>query len=321
MDWVQTNSSKPRAAFVVITHEEEIFRLRATMVDLEERFNKNHNYPWIIISDKPLSRRFREWAISTTEAPVYFGQAPQIEWNEPYWIDVKRVEEGVKHKVNAEVKHGENISWRRMTRYAAGYLAYHPLLKDLEFYWKVQPGSLYSCDIPDDPFQQMKKDSKKFSFLLTMTENHLAAVGFENTIKQFIANNKRLIQPIKNKRRLGEYKGKLSNCHIWNNFMIVSLPFLRSNQYRILFEHVDNTGGFFYDRWSDSFLQTIAVSLFLNKKEISIADLAGYSYAEAGVCPAKFKIYKNLGCTCQPASYRGKLNLHFFNSTNIFDSI
>lgn len=116
MDWVQTNSSKPRAAFVVITHEEELFRLRTTMVDLEDRFNKNHNYPWVIISDKPLSRKFREWISGTTEAPVYFGQAPQIEWNEPYWIDVKRVEEGVKNKVNDKVNHGENISWRRMTR-------------------------------------------------------------------------------------------------------------------------------------------------------------------------------------------------------------
>jgi alpha 1,2-mannosyltransferase len=105
--------------------------------------------------------------------------------------------------------------------------------------------------------------------VLTTTENHLTVVDFEKHIKQFILDNKRLIQPLKNsiypallhdktkkdgldssvEERLGEYSGKTSNCYIFNNFMITSLSFLRSNSYRLLFEYMDDTGGFFYERY------------------------------------------------------------------------
>lgn len=64
-----------------------------------------------------------------------------------------------------------------------GFLAFHPLLKDLEFYWKVQPGSNYHCDIHHDPFERMKREKKKFCkfffsyFNLTLmfcTNNHFS---------------------------------------------------------------------------------------------------------------------------------------------------
>lgn len=46
-------------------------------------------------------------------------------------------------------------------RYNAGYIAFHPLLKDLEYYWKVTPGARYHCDINHDPFEKLKTDKKK----------------------------------------------------------------------------------------------------------------------------------------------------------------
>lgn len=42
-----------------------------------------------------------------------------------------------------------------------GFIAHHPLLKDLEYYWKVQAGSRYSCNIPVDPFKNMKANGQK----------------------------------------------------------------------------------------------------------------------------------------------------------------
>lgn len=40
-----------------------------------------------------------------------------------------------------------------------------------------------------------------------------------------------------------------NGCHIWNNFMIVSLEFLRSPAYTEFFRYLDETGGFFYERY------------------------------------------------------------------------
>lgn len=173
---------KVKAAFVALVQEEDIYKLHLTMQDIEKRFNHQKGYPWVIISDKLLSRKFREWVTSSTTWPVSFGLAPAVEWQEPYWIDIKKTESNIQRMAKSSNSDTiESMSWRRMTRYLfvfdftkkvyikpfllsrynTGFIAHHPLLKDLEYYWKVQAGSRYTCNIPHDPFERMKKQSKK----------------------------------------------------------------------------------------------------------------------------------------------------------------
>lgn len=40
-----------------------------------------------------------------------------------------------------------------------------------------------------------------------------------------------------------------TGCHFWSNFEIGRLSFFRSEAYRSFFEHLDDAGGFFYERW------------------------------------------------------------------------
>ena len=37
-------------------------------------------------------------------------------------------------------------------------------------------------------------------------------------------------------------------CHFWSNFEIGALKWLRSKEYIDYFNHLDKTGGFFYER-------------------------------------------------------------------------
>ncbi|KAG0179478.1 alpha 1,2-mannosyltransferase 2.4.1 [Apophysomyces sp. BC1034] len=93
MDWPPNSSYLTvKAAFVVLVREADLFSLRETMRTIEDRFNKQRGYPWIILSDQPFSSHFQEWIQSVTLHPVYFGQAPAEEWHEPNWIDMKRAE-------------------------------------------------------------------------------------------------------------------------------------------------------------------------------------------------------------------------------------
>ena len=67
-------------------------------------------------------------------------------------------------------------------------------------------------------------------------------------------------------------KGQTYNgCHFWSNFEIGSLAFWRSEAYRKYFEHLDKAGGFFYERWGDAPVHSIAAALFLpREKSISL---------------------------------------------------
>ena len=41
---------------------------------------------------------------------------------------------------------------------------------------------------------------------------------------------------------------RFTGCHMWSNFEIGRLDFFRSPGYRSFFEHLDEAGGFFYER-------------------------------------------------------------------------
>lgn len=115
-DHVSNASTKVKAAFVVIAREEEVYKLHATMIDIERHFNHQHGYPWVIIGHKVFSKHFRDWISNTSKSPVSFGLAPSIEWQEPYWIDIRKAEQGIKDMSSKDLSKGESMHWRKMTR-------------------------------------------------------------------------------------------------------------------------------------------------------------------------------------------------------------
>lgn len=106
-----------KAALVIMAREEDVYKLHATMMDLEYHFNRRHGYPWVVIGHKAFSRHFREMITSTSKAPVSFGIAPAIEFQEPYWIDIKHAEEKAREFAVKGIAKGESMHFRRMTRY------------------------------------------------------------------------------------------------------------------------------------------------------------------------------------------------------------
>ncbi|KAI9020844.1 nucleotide-diphospho-sugar transferase [Phycomyces nitens] len=322
LDWEhvtrQGQDIRVKAAFVVVVQESDVYGLRATMRDIELRFNKAHGYPWVIMSERPFTPIFRKWIKASAQSPVYFGQALSDEWNEPIWINTKIAEKVAVKMANKKVAHGESMSWRKMTRYNAGFLAHHPLLKDTEFYWKVQPGARYQCNIDGDPFEMMKRDDKKLAFALTGYESESTMQNFWRVVRTYIEKNKESILPSNQtiypwildrnipdetyafalQGQMGEYWGEFNECVVWNNFMIVSLEFLRSKPYTMFFHHMDKTGGFFYERWGDAPFQTVAAALFLKRDQVHYMKDLGYGSSIGSNCPTKLDTHSRLQCTC-----------------------
>jgi len=50
----------------------------------------------------------------------------------------------------------------------------------------------------------------------------------------------------------------------------------RNESYRAYFDHLDQAGGFFYERWGDAPVHSIAASLFLPKDQIHFFNDIGY---------------------------------------------
>lgn len=96
-------------------------------------------------------------------------------------------------------------------------------------------------------------------------------------------------------------KGETYNmCHFWSNFEVGSLEFWRSEAYQAYFNYLDKSGGFFYERWGDAPVHSIAAALFLDKSELHFFDGFGYYHPDFYSCPVEENIRLQNQCTCNP---------------------
>ena len=64
------------------------------------------------------------------------------------------------------------------------------------------------------------------------------------------------------------------------------MDFWRGEAYTKFFDYIDRSGGFYYERWGDAPVHSIAASLFLRKDQIMFFDEIGYAHS---VFPLKFR--------------------------------
>jgi alpha 1,2-mannosyltransferase len=86
----------------------------------------------------------------------------------------------------------------------------------------------------------------------------------------------------------------------WSNFEVGNLNWLRSKAYIDYFESLDKDGGFFYERWGDAPVHSIAAGLLLKKEEIHFFNDIAYYHVPFTHCPTGEKTRLDLRCHCNP---------------------
>ncbi|KAG1078162.1 hypothetical protein G6F42_024396 [Rhizopus arrhizus] len=186
-------------------------------------------------------------------------------------------------------------SYHHMCRYYSGFFYKHPLLDEYDWYWRVEPGAKFYCDITYDPFLYMEKHNKQYGFVITLTKLPSTIVSLWNHVLDYAktrhidVNNKKLAFPY-----FLDKNGDYNMCHFWSNFEIASLNLWRSPAYRDFFDYLDKTGNFFYERWGDA-VHSLAAGLFLDTDQIHYFEDFGYQYDLYRHCPSE---QSQLGCRC-----------------------
>ncbi|KAJ1974478.1 hypothetical protein H4R34_004703 [Dimargaris verticillata] len=294
----QAPGPRAKACFVVLVRNREIHDLRKSMREIEDRFNRKYNYPYVFLNDKPFTDEFKTLAQTMTKANTTFGQIPQEHWGYPPWIDVN---EAAKTRIKMKhVIYGSNEAYRHMCRYQSGFFFRHPLLAEYDYYWRIEPGVKFFCDIDYDPFLLMQERKIKYGFTISIHEIKETIPTLWDTTKQYMREQPSMVSHPNLLEWITNDKGKTYNrCHFWSNFEIGDLNWLRSPQYLSYFNHLDQAGGFFYERWGDAPVHSMAVAMFLKKEEVHWFDDIGYFHAPAQNCPLDPEINTNK-CHCNP---------------------
>ncbi|CAO3632386.1 unnamed protein product [Cunninghamella blakesleeana] len=270
-------------------------------MNLEDKFNKNFHYPYVFLNNEPFTEEFKQaMTKASPNAHKEFGLLDKSTWGYPSWVNQAYAAECREKMKQNDVLYGHLESYHHMCRFQSGFFFDHPLLDKYEWYWRVEPGVKFFCDITYDPFLYMQKHKKQYGFVVTLQEVPSTIPSLWKTVKEYAAS--RRIDISEKSRLLFPYfynendQESYNYCHFWSNFEIASLNLWRSPAYRDFFNYLDQTGNFFYERWGDAPVHSLATGLFLETNQIHYFEDIGYQHDLYRHCPKK---ETRLGCRCE----------------------
>ena len=136
-------SSRPRAALISLVRNSELDGIVRSMEQLEYRWNRKYQYPWVFINDEPFSDEFKAATRNLTSATCYYETIPKEHWSLPDWIDEGRFMNSLEYLGTIGVGKGWMISYRHMCRWNSGFFYRLPRLLDFDWYWRVEPDVCY----------------------------------------------------------------------------------------------------------------------------------------------------------------------------------
>ncbi|KAJ1811750.1 hypothetical protein LPJ56_004175 [Coemansia sp. RSA 2599] len=293
--------------FLFITRTMSLTKVRRTMFDIQRRFNDRYGYPYVFLSEQPLSEQFQESVryMAGPNASVEFGLIEE-DWGYPEWIVPERAEQAAVDWADANDLDADRAGYRHMVRYWAGPFARHPLVQKYRYMWRLEPGSHYTCDFDYDPFVYLESHGLSYGFAISFEEMPDAVPSLARAAREFVAVNADVFETTEKQKPLGwsnslgwMFDMEYNRCQFLTNSEVVDLDFVRSNQYRRLFDHLDRRGGIYYERWSDATVRSLAVAMFLNSSQVRWLDDVGYKHDLLNNCPTS--VERQMRCACDPA--------------------
>ncbi|KAK7538332.1 nucleotide-diphospho-sugar transferase [Phyllosticta citribraziliensis] len=289
------------ATFVTLARNSDVWEIARSIRQVEDRFNRKYNYDWVFLNDNDFDDTFIKVTTSLVSGKTKYGKINSDHWSFPSWIDTNKAAKVRDEMKQKQIIYGDSISYRHMCRYESGFFFRHPLMLDYEWYWRVEPSIELFCDIGYDTFKFMAEHKKKYSFVLSLYEYVETIPTLWDSVKTFMQMYPQHIAKDNSMSFLSDDDGKTYNhCHFWSNFEIGNLDWLRSQAYLDFFDHLDKDGGFFYERWGDAPVHSIAAGLMLQKNELHFFDDIAYYHVPFTHCPTSEKVRTENKCHCNP---------------------
>ncbi|KAL8939102.1 MAG: hypothetical protein Q9211_002895 [Gyalolechia sp. 1 TL-2023] len=280
-DYAADNPNSPRinATILSLVRNEELDGMIQSMKDLERTWNHKFNYPWTFFNDVPFTDEFKQRTRAETKAQCNYELIPKEHWAIPSWINDDLFRESAKMLEEQDIQYGNLASYHQMCRWNSGLFYHHPALQDVRYYWRVEPKVHFFCDVDYDVFRYMQDHNKTYGFTINLYDDPKSIPTLWPETLKFIEAHPEYVQDatvsarawLEDQEMRPEHNEKAngySTCHFWSNFEIADMQFWRSRAYEDYFNHLDRAGGFFYERWGDAPVHSIALGLFEDASRI-----------------------------------------------------
>jgi mannosyltransferase len=186
--------------------------------------------------------------------------------------------------------------------YAISFFFDHPAILPYKYYWRVEPSIRFTCALTYDPFVSMQTHKKRYGYNIALWERGQTVSSLFRKLSDFKSTHHFPTSPLWTamidasympwpfRRALAWLRNRDGNgdlwnmCHFWSNFEIADLEFFRSDIYRKVFEYLDREGGFYYERWGDAPVHSLAAAMLLQPEELHHFSDLGYIHDGLQYC-------------------------------------
>ncbi|CAG8616680.1 4758_t:CDS:2 [Acaulospora colombiana] len=212
-----------KAAFVVLIRNGDLYSFRPSMRELEDRFNRNYNYPYVFLNDEPFTEEFKKLISAMTKAKTEYGLIPKEHWSVPERIDMDLLNKNMT-KMQEEQSIGILFNGdKSYFRFESGFFYRHSLLDKYDYYWRVEPGVRFYCDIDFDPFVYMRDHDIKYGFTISLHEYPKTIPTLWDSVKEFSNKYPELIEKDNLMEFISNDNGETYNLYVDNMSLLVKL--------------------------------------------------------------------------------------------------
>ncbi|KAG7194345.1 alpha 1,2-mannosyltransferase 2.4.1 [Scheffersomyces spartinae] len=295
----QVPYERANATFVTLARNSELYKLLPSIRAVEDRFNHKYHYDWVFLNDEEFTDEFKTLVTALVSGKAQFGKIPKEHWSYPEYIDKNKAAAVRKQMKEKKIIYGDLESYRHMCRFESGFFYRHPLMENYRWYWRVEPEIQIFCDVDYDVFKYMEENNKTYGFTISIHEFRATIETLWDETKKFMAKFPQFVDKDNFMDWISDDKGETYNlCHFWSNLEIADMDFWRGEAYTKYFDHLDRAGGFFYERWGDAPIHSLAVALFLPKSKIHYFDNIGYKHSVYTQCPLNHDFRVQHKCHC-----------------------
>ncbi|KAF4669303.1 alpha 1,2-mannosyltransferase 2.4.1 [Perkinsus olseni] len=230
------------------------------------RWNRRYDYPIVVFHDG-LSTDQMELLAKASSNRVWFAYV------EGYLDLPKWITEDTKYKAMLpEVKW--SLGYRGMCKFRSGPIFDQPVLKAFDYMMTLDTDGYLPDDLAYDPIQQMYEGDYVYSYSHTLNDQPAAVQHFwDHTLEYMV---QRGIEPL-GTELLREFIDQISLEWTYRLFMndieVMRLGWFRSAQYMDYYNYLDSQGGWWLYRWGDHAVRTMAVAMWLDKRQLMHMDI------------------------------------------------
>jgi alpha 1,2-mannosyltransferase len=108
--------NRVKAAFVILARNSDLNGIRSSIRQIEDRFNRNFNYPYVFLNDESFTDEFKDKTSSLTKSQIYYGKLDHESWGYPDHINQTKAAECRKDMEERRIIYGGSESYRHMCR-------------------------------------------------------------------------------------------------------------------------------------------------------------------------------------------------------------